>query len=264
MKHYSFLTEDLFYKYNDGKSTLYHLSYENLNNKILTPRVPKSLYHKDEDHVTKRICFSTSISRALHGAPPYRSNVYYVHKAINVDPESIYKPSKKQVFNIDGTNEVWILKPVKVQYIGLIFKIPDKTKELTKMIDTGFEKFKDFSYEWEWISNKYDPPYCINQILEKYPKETIIKMLGSYGPDIFKINDKDSTGVKVHKWRARTGIELVHPEPSIEEQIRVRKNWELMTPKMKKISDKKCKELYGCSNEENYKKIMSEKWGKNV
>ena len=52
----------------------------------------------------------------------------------------------------------------------------------------------------------------------------------------------------VHSWRAQTGIELIHDEPSIGEQIRTYRNWFLMTPEQKEESNKKSQELFGCSN----------------
>lgn len=56
----------------------------------------------------------------------------------------------------------------------------------------------------------------------------------------------------VHRWRALTGIELIHRELSLNELERVFKNWKLMNPLMKKISDKKPIELFGITNVEHY------------
>jgi hypothetical protein len=52
----------------------------------------------------------------------------------------------------------------------------------------------------------------------------------------------------VHHWRAKTGIELIHEEPSWDEFQRIIKNWKLMTPKQKSISDVKSKEFFGVDN----------------
>jgi len=41
----------------------------------------------------------------------------------------------------------------------------------------------------------------------------------------------------VHKWRAKTGIELIHKEPTEEELDRIWKNWQLMPQDLKAISD---------------------------
>ncbi len=42
----------------------------------------------------------------------------------------------------------------------------------------------------------------------------------------------------IHTWRAKTGIELIHQEPDIEELERIWKNWNLMTDKQKQKSVK--------------------------
>ena len=91
------------------------------------------------------------------------------------------------------------------------------------------------------LDAQYDPPYTLEQIKAKYP-EHIYNMLA---------NDP------VHKWRAETGIELIHKEPSQEELDRIWKNWQLMPQDMKDISDKKSIEMFGCTNAEHYNKLKA-------
>ena len=88
---------------------------------------------------------------------------------------------------------------------------------------------------------QYDPPYSLDQIKAKYP-EHIYNMLA---------NDP------VHKWRADTGIELIHKEPTKEELDRIWKNWQLMPQNMKDISDKKSIEMFGCTNKEHYNELKA-------
>lgn len=61
----------------------------------------------------------------------------------------------------------------------------------------------------------------------------------------------------VHRWRALTGIELIHKEPSLNELERIFNNWKLMDPLMKKISDKKSIELFGITNIEHYELLKN-------
>lgn len=89
---------------------------------------------------------------------------------------------------------------------------------------------------------KYEPPYSLKEIKEKYSNEIYQKLK----------NDP------VHKWRAESGIELIHKEPDFDEQIRIWKNWNLMSDEQKKISENKSFELFGISNEEHHKQIMDE------
>jgi hypothetical protein len=87
----------------------------------------------------------------------------------------------------------------------------------------------------------YSRPYSIAEIQERYPK--IAAKL---------INDP------VHKWRAETGIELIHQEPTKAELERIWGNWQEMSEEQKKISDKKSIELFKLDNKEHYLKLVEE------
>jgi hypothetical protein len=54
----------------------------------------------------------------------------------------------------------------------------------------------------------------------------------------------------------KTGLELIHKEPSKKELERIWANWQLMTPEQKSESDKKSIELFGKTNEENYNELI--------
>lgn len=86
----------------------------------------------------------------------------------------------------------------------------------------------------------YNPPYNIQEIKKYYPKEA-----------------KGLLKDPVHLWRASTGIELIHKEPTKDEQARIWQNWNEMTDEMKKKSDDKSLELFGKSNAEHHKEIVS-------
>lgn len=86
---------------------------------------------------------------------------------------------------------------------------------------------------------KYEPPYSIEVLKEKYPY--LLKN-------------------KVHLWRARNQIELIHKEPTYDEQKRIFYNWNAMTKKDKERSDRKCKEFFGRDNLENHSYIIEKYW----
>lgn len=88
---------------------------------------------------------------------------------------------------------------------------------------------------------QYDPPYTLEQIKTHYPENIYVELA----------NDP------VHRWRAETGIELIHKEPTKEELDRIWKNWQLMPQEMKDISDKKSIELFGCTNAKHYSKLKA-------
>ncbi len=88
----------------------------------------------------------------------------------------------------------------------------------------------------------YSPPYNIQEIKEFYP-------------------DKAEGLLRdpVHLWRATTGVELIHQEPTIEEQTRIWNNWNEMSAEMKARSDAKSLEFFGMDNLSHHEEIMK-KW----
>lgn len=102
---------------------LYFLSTNpNLYNKIIEPRIPDN-YAIDigmEDNQTKRIAVCETIRGCLSSIPIIfnegdRIYVYYID--YNGD---IYKPTNKEVYDVEFTGELWILEPVKLIYQGEI------------------------------------------------------------------------------------------------------------------------------------------------
>ncbi|HNV97534.1 MAG TPA: hypothetical protein PKL13_04515 [bacterium] len=85
----------------------------------------------------------------------------------------------------------------------------------------------------------YKRPYSIEEVKKNYPEEYE-----------FLLEDP------VHVWRAETGIELIHKEPTLEEQKRIWKNWNEMTGEMKKKSDEKSIELFDKDNFSHNQEIM--------
>ena len=92
--------------------------------------------------------------------------------------------------------------------------------------------------------NTFEPPYNYEQLVVLYGKNLADKLY------------KDST----HRWRMETGLELIHKEPTLDQQKRIWQNWNLMTDQQKKISDKKCLELNGKTNSELNDYLMKNVW----
>lgn len=90
------------------------------------------------------------------------------------------------------------------------------------------------------MANYYDPPMTEQQIIAKYGLGTAAKLMLD----------------PVHKWRAFTGIELIHREPTKAELERIMKNWKLMSLADKQKSDAKSIELFGVDNETHYKILL--------
>lgn len=90
--------------------------------------------------------------------------------------------------------------------------------------------------------NMYERPYTIEEIKK-------------FNPDKAEQLLKDP----VHLWRAETGIELIHREPTLEKQKRIWKNWNEMSDEMKKESDKKSIDLFSKDNTSHNEEIMRDR-----
>ena len=78
----------------------------------------------------------------------------------------------------------------------------------------------------------YELPYSLDTIKQKYGDEAYRKL-------------RDDP---VHRFRAETGIEVIHKEPTRDEFERIVKNWDLMTPEQKKQSDEFSNKIFGNNN----------------
>lgn len=103
----------------------------------------------------------------------------------------------------------------------------------------GFDKISILE-----LDAMYEPPYTLEQIKAHYPENVYLTLA----------NDP------VHRWRAETGIELIHKEPDEAEQDRIWANWQLMSDEMKEMSDIKSLELFGCTNEQHYNFLKTEEY----
>ncbi len=89
----------------------------------------------------------------------------------------------------------------------------------------------------------FQRPYNVEEIRKNYPDKAD-----------YLLHDP------VHRWRAETGIELIHEEPNMAEQERIWKNWQEMTPEMKRKSDQKSVEFFGLNNFNYHQAIMKRKY----
>lgn len=90
---------------------LYHASLDR-NLKTMIPRVPERKM-KNEDSISKRICFSPSILGALTASSKFRKDdIVYIYKYATND---YYQPSPKQVIDAPITGELWIEKDIDVE-----------------------------------------------------------------------------------------------------------------------------------------------------
>lgn len=125
---------------------LYHLSEENHNGEIFKPRVPYSIAFDDEDRTHFRICFSPTIAGAFRAIEDRPNNYLelYVHVPWKNGTVKYYKPTKKEVYDVDATHEVWVKHQVKMRCIGKIrayYKTPTVQFPLPPVRIKWLEKF---------------------------------------------------------------------------------------------------------------------------
>ena len=89
-------------------------------------------------------------------------------------------------------------------------------------------------------SGAYEPPYTARQMLD-----------AGYSPELVRRLMADP----VHRWRADTGIELIHKEPDLREALRVWVNWNRMTAAAKRRSDRKSIVLFGVDNKTHFERL---------
>ena len=251
-------------------SQMYFLSSISMDDEVLQPRIPENYFVRSgyEDSHTPRVCFAPSIDQCLMGlSENLEGKEFYVH--IPEDVHKLTHPTKKQVPDCEITGEVWITKPVVVQCVGKI-KVE---KSIGDGIDFTYGNNTASLYKWKWkwlykfdenhntvvcescrnvqdarklvtevtqLAKKYDPPYSAKQVKDKY------------GYAVFNRLRRDPA----HKWRMDTGIELIHKEPTLEELLRIRRNWDLMSEEQKMISDKKSIEMFGMTNIEHFNSLL--------
>lgn len=148
----------------------------------------------------------------------------YEPNEIKVIVDKVYK----QMVEKEGDDKGFLFNEIDPEY--LLNKNDIDIEEYLTICGYNFKKNKS-TYE------KYDPPLNLETLKKHFPELL-----------------KD----KIHYWRAKTGIELIHKEPSKEELERIWKNWSLMSDKQKEISDKKSIKLFGINNKENYEKLIKE------
>lgn len=148
-----------------------------------------------------------------------------------VSPNDFWKASKnnKKMYKVyDG--KVGDYKPNKVKAAIDRLLASSRTKTIKECVEYLLE-----------AKATYSRPYTRDEIRDAYGDGKLTELMGD----------------PAHEWRADTGIELIHPEPTEKELDRIWVNWNAMTPEQKKASDKKCKEIFNKSNTRLYAELKA-------
>lgn len=176
--------------------TFYHISFDdNLDDKILKPRIPSWITKqmkdnpnfikeleklKDpgstegygfEEYKTPRVCLSNSIEGCLNAIINEKGRMHLAGKTLYVyipeKPISEYKTkTNKQilkdgdVFDANATNEMWILEPVKMKYVGSIVVDKITGEHIKKHVNNKNKTNIKYDYKWHWfhkVKYRYNP-----------------------------------------------------------------------------------------------------------
>lgn len=157
--------------------------------------------------------------------------------------------------------------------------LADAEKDLQQSIDDGDDEYlvgeakKDVEEKRRMLQNSTDEYRKCNEAISKIRKQRDdVKTESSTGATSYqdlidrKLVDHPSYSPPkpveelpehlkedpIHPWRARTGIELIHREPTLAELDRIWRNWNLMSAEHQEISDQKSIEFFGMDNPVHY------------
>ena len=130
---------------------LFHISKEDLSNKILVPRIPTNSWFIDngyEDNKTPRICVAKSMDNCLTAiGDDSKDMVLNVYALEKVEEELIIKkPSKEEVPDAEVTNELWILNKARCKFLFRI-KVGNAIEELNYILDNKLYTGWKWNYE---------------------------------------------------------------------------------------------------------------------
>ena len=129
---------------------LYFISTKE-NIKSLSPRIPDNFFTRKgyEDNKTPRVCFSTDIGKCLMGlSSRCADQKYYVYQPVG--EYEVVTPTKKQVPDVEITDEKWICEKVVIECIGEILCIGDKGEDGIPYTYGHKNEYKAELYEWNW------------------------------------------------------------------------------------------------------------------
>lgn len=176
--------------------TFYHVSFDdNLDDEILKPRIPSWITNqmkddpnfikeleklKDpgstegygfEEYKTPRVCLSNSIEGCLNAIINEKGRMHLAGETLYVyipeKPIGEYKTkTNKQilkdgdVFDANTTNEMWILEPVKMKYVGSIVVDKITGEHIKKFANNKNKTNIKYDYKWHWfhkVKYRYNP-----------------------------------------------------------------------------------------------------------
>lgn len=194
-----------------SKKTFYHVSfdYELNDHGPLKPRIPSWITNelkKDknflevleknktdnsktgtgfEEYKTPRVCFSNSIEGCLNaiindiGRLELAGKTLYVYTPEKPISEYKHKTNKQilkdgDIFDANITNEMWILEPVNLKYVGSIVVDKVTNEHVKKFANNKNRSIIKYDYKWHWfhkIKNRINESTSILNEVKQFPIE---------------------------------------------------------------------------------------------
>lgn len=138
---------------------LYHLSEKNYDSLTFSPRpMDRDRVMEGENWKAKRICVSKSIDGAVSALCDSMSlpcGIHlYVHIPVNLSDlfkrDKIYKPSTKQVPDVETTDEFWLKDDATWKCIGKI-EVGNVRDDVDLSYEWDGQTTKMDRFEWKWI-----------------------------------------------------------------------------------------------------------------
>lgn len=110
---------------------LYWLSEEDLDGKIMKPRVPDNYFTRNgfEENKIKRLCFSPTVDQCLMAMSQNLSGrTFYIYEP-SIPIKNVKKPNVGAVPDSGITGELWVCEPVSIMKTGAIKVIGDDGKD---------------------------------------------------------------------------------------------------------------------------------------
>lgn len=176
--------------------TFYHVSFDdNLDDEVLKPRIPSWITNevkknpnfikeleklKDsnstsgtgfEEYMTPRVCFSPSIEGCLNAIINEKGRMHLHNETLYVyipeKPINEYKTKTNRqilkdgdIFDANVTQEMWILEPVKLKYVGSIVVDKITGEHIKKFANNKNKTNIKYDYKWHWfhkVKYRYNP-----------------------------------------------------------------------------------------------------------
>lgn len=134
----------------------FHLSERDLNNVVLSPKVPKNYMTEKgyENNTIKRVSFAKTIDGALLGlSDDLSGKIFYVHEPVNYNVKIFTNKEildNKYVPDAMFSKELWVLEDVKLKRIGRIRVVKPKSNPKVYTYGNGIEA-SAYEWEYEWL-----------------------------------------------------------------------------------------------------------------